>query len=211
MPVRAVQRNSLPRRLIAAALAVCIASVQITSAVATAQTDGPDFESPVIEHEQSDGGLAGGVELFNATVVDNDELSSVRLFYRFSGDTEYTRINMRQITSSSNYTARVITSSIDESDNVNGIEYYIRAEDVAGNLVLKGFAFQPLLRKFETAKISEQPVETAQTVDSSSRINWLWVALGALVVGGVAAASSGSSSSNECVDSCTVSVTFDPP
>ncbi|MBX2884414.1 MAG: hypothetical protein KTR32_30960 [Granulosicoccus sp.] len=180
--------------------------------MAHAQYDGPDFESPIIEHEESTGGPIGGIELFSATVVDNDVLASVRLFYRFSGESEYTRVNMRQIASSSIYTARVFTSSAEQS--ASGIDYYIRAEDVAGNIVLKGFAFQPLLREFAVPPKSEPTAQNVDPDDSSSNIKWWHIALGALIVGGIAASAGGGgggTQSSECLDTCSVTLVLDLP
>lgn len=190
-------------------LAACIVLNQVLAGIANAQFDGLDFESPIIDHEQSAGGLPGEVEIFDASVVDNDELASVRLFYRFEGETEFVRVSMRQVATSSNYTARVDTSSM--PDGASGIEYYIRAEDAAGNLVLKGFAFQPLFRKFgiETINTAVEPEK------QPGKVNWVYVALGVLVVGGIAAAAQGGGSGPgpqpECDLACTVDVTVNPP
>lgn len=207
------------RRLLATFLSVSICFTQVFGAVANAQVDGPDFEAPFIDHEVSAGGLIGGVEVFRASVVDNDELASVQLFFRYESETEYTRVNMRRVSGSSEYTARVVTSSAD--DNTTGIEYYIRAEDVAGNLVLKGFAFQPLLRSFSAAPVSELPAQasgsaTVETPEvTGGKINWLYVALGVLVVGGIAASAGGGGggtpSPADCTGGCTVTVTAQPP
>jgi hypothetical protein len=210
--VRRTVRHLIFKRQIAALLSVCILFTQLGSGIAHAQVDGPDFESPIIEHEPTSGGLIGGVEIFSATVVDNDELASVRLFYRFIGDTEYTRVNMQQIATSANYSARVFTTSAEQE--TTGIEYYIRAEDAAGNLVLKGFAFQPLVRLFDSTPVDELALPSAQSsqegAEAGKKINWLYVAIGVLVVGGIAAASSDGGSSSappECETECTVVVT----
>lgn len=213
--VRRTVRHRVVKRQIAALLSVCVLITHLFSGIAQAQVDGPDFESPIIEHEPGSGGLIGSVEIFSATVVDNDELASVRLFYRFIGDAEYTRVNMRQIANSANYSARVFTSSAEPE--TTGIEYYIRAEDAAGNLVLKGFAFQPLVRLFDSTPVDELALPTAQSpqddAEAGKKINWLYVAIGVLVVGGIAAAASGGGSGSatpECETECTVVVTAPP-
>lgn len=199
------------KRLTTSVLALCIVINQLLAGIANAQFDGPDFESPVIEHEQTAGGRPGAVEIFDASVVDNDELVSVRLFYRFEGETEYVRVSMRQVATSSNYTARVNTASMRE--DAAGIEYYIRAEDAAGNLVLKGFAFQPLVRTFEVEPIPATVV--AEEEEPAGKVNWLYVALGVLVVGGIAAAAGGGGGSKPqpaaCDPDCNVTVTINAP
>lgn len=192
---------------------VSVTAAIAPSAVLAQQARFPDFESPIIEHEERSGGPVGGVEVFGATVVDNEELARVSLHYRFSGETEYAELVMREIASSSFYTARVDTTNV-PSDSL-GIEYYLRAEDVSGNLVLKGFAFQPLTRPFQARPPAVAPVAPKPAAPEVSRggINWLYVGLGVLVVGGIAAATrSGQEDSNEdCVGGCDVVLTFPRP
>lgn len=181
-----------------------------------AQSSGTDFESPIIEHEESLGGLIGGLETFNATVVDNDELESVKLFYRFSGQSVFNEVEMIPVAASSNYSTQVDTSAV-ESDGPEAIEYYIRAEDVSGNLVLKGFAFEPLERTFEMPVVEPvAPVATAEEIKPKRGINWLYVGLGVLAVGALAgaAASGGGDDGNGGgggTDTSTVSVTIGRP
>ena len=180
------------------------------------QSDSVDFESPIIEHVVQDGGLIGGVEVFGATVVDNDEIKRVVVFYRFSGETEFAELPMREVAQSSFYSAKVDTANVPL--DTEGIEYYIQAEDASGNIVLKGFAFQPLTRSFQVAGPAEvAPAEPeAQGPSASSSFNWWYVGLGVLVLGGIAAAASGggggsSMNSDDCVGGCTVNLTFDRP
>lgn len=192
------------------------------------QSSSVDFESPIIEHEAQDGGPIGSVEVFGATVVDNDKIDRVVVFYRFSGETEFAELPMREVAQSSFYSAKVDTANV--RLDTEAIEYYIQAEDASGNIVLKGFAFQPLTRVFEAASpVEPEPefepeVNVASTepefVDpsvSSSSINWWYVGLGVLLVGGIAAAAnsdSGGPSTNtgeDCNGGCTVNLTFDRP
>lgn len=178
----------------------------------------PDFESPIIEHIEREGGPLGSLESFGATVVDNDEIASVTLYYRFSGENEFAQLPMREIASSSFYSARVGTSNV-PSGTVS-IEYYIQAEDVSGNLVLNGFAFQPLVRFFEPAKpitpITPVAEPITEPVESAGGVNWLYIGLGVLAVGAIAAAAGGGGgssggSSDDCVGGCEVTVTFPRP
>lgn len=196
----------------------------ISSTTAVAQpSDSVDFESPIIEHTEVDGGRVGGVEVFGATVVDNDEIARVVVFYRFSGETEFADLSMREIAQSSFYMARIDTANVPL--DTEAIEYYIQAEDASGNIVLKGFAFQPLTRAFEPPAVVEPeveqdaaPVEAEFTSPSlASSINWWYVGLGALLVGGIVAATDSDSSGprapdGDCIgNSCTVTLTFERP
>lgn len=220
------RRNN--RRAMALALGLACLSVlfAVGSTTALAQpSDSFDFESPIIEHTELDGGPVGGVEVFGATVVDNDEIARVVVFYRFSGETEYAELNMREIAQSSFYTTRIDTANVPLA--TEAIEYYIQAEDASGNIVLKGFAFQPLTRAFEPQQAVEPAVEQdAAPVDAeftspsiASSINWWYVGLGALLVGGIVAAAGSDSSSGprspddgDCTGSgCTVTLTFERP
>lgn len=179
-----------------------------------AQQSSADFESPIIEHEVVQGGEVGGVEVFGATVVDNVDVDNVRLFYRFSGEMEYAELEMREVASSSYFSAKVDTANVPAT--TDGIEYYIQAKDTSGNIVLSGFAFQPLGRLFMTKPeaIAAEPAKTAPAAETSSNVNWVYIALGVLLVGGLVAAnnqSSGSPPPERCTDACTVTLNIELP
>ncbi|MFK7853525.1 MAG: hypothetical protein AB8B79_05405 [Granulosicoccus sp.] len=207
-------------------VSACFAITVVFSNGAFAQSTERDFEAPIIEHEQIDGGTSGDVETFVATVVDNDELQSVSLFYRYSGEADYVELVMQPVASSSYYSAKVDTAEAKEA--AESIEYYIRAEDVSGNLVLKGFVFEPLVRSLImpiAMAPEEQPITSAvdpapapaPVAKPARKINWLYVALGALVIGGVAAGASGGDSGGgggtnaDCEPSCRVNLTINTP
>ncbi|MFK7857708.1 MAG: hypothetical protein AB8B64_02730 [Granulosicoccus sp.] len=191
------------------------------SALLAQQRESTDFEAPIIEYTSPDAGTLGGVEVFGATVVDNEEIRAVSLFYRFSGETQFAELPMREIASSSYYTVKVDTASVPL--DTEAIEYYLQAEDVSGNIVLKGFAFQPLVRPFtvtEPEASSSVISATAPEVQSqipaldarSGKINWVYVAVGVLVTGGVVVAldnddggGGAAIGEDEC---CTVNLTF---
>lgn len=202
-------------------LITSVFAATLPSAVWAQPSSFADFESPIIEHSTLEGGIIGGVEVFGATVVDNEEIEKVSLFYRFSGEIEFAELTMREIASSSFYSVKVDTANVPV--NTSAIEYYLQAQDTSGNIVLKGFAFQPLIRTFKIAESAKvlAPVSKpakAPVIVESKKINWLYVALGVLVVGGVAAAldsdSGGSSSTNpedDCEGGCNVILTFGTP
>ncbi len=190
------------------------------TSIVHAQSAGSDFEAPIIEHEEISSGVLGDVESFVATVVDNEELDSVSLFYRYAGDADFIEISMQPLAESSYYTATVDTSLRDGSDTA--IEYYIRAEDASGNLVLKGFAFEPLVRSLiddspatSPTVVTEQPAPPTEPAPRK-KVNWLYVGLGILLVGGIAAGAGGGGGGSDPVDptcspNCSVTLTLATP
>lgn len=213
------------KKVLISFLSVCFTVTVVLGNGAYAQSEERDFEAPIIEHEEIVGGVPGDIESFVATVVDNEELKSVRLFYRYAGESEFAVLDMRPVASSAYYSATVDTS--DANPDTSSIEYYIRAEDVSGNLVLKGFVFEPLIRSFTmpiavapaTAELTTSPVSSTTDVTPGKKINWLYVALGVLVVGGIAAGASGgsddggggSTGTGVCEPSCLVNLTIGAP
>ena len=213
------------RRVFTTVFSIWFACVSMFGGIANAQSDGSDFEAPIIEHEPLGSGVSGNIEPFEATVVDNEELRSVSLFYRFAGQTAFEEIEMKPLASSSSYIASIDTSLAEET--ATAIEYYIRAEDAAGNLVLKGFAFEPLVRRLnpagQAAVVTAEPVQTQTgrtvTEEPRRRVNWLYVALGALIVGGIAAGAGGGSDDDggnpgpggNCQPDCQVTLTIATP
>jgi len=59
-----------------------------------AQQQSPDFEAPLIEHDETVFSLSDTAQDFSAQVVDNIEVSSVKLFYRLDKEDEYSTINI---------------------------------------------------------------------------------------------------------------------
>jgi len=184
-----------------------------------AQDSETDFEAPIIEHEEVTSGKLGEVQTFSASVVDNQELVSVLLFHRFDDTEDFQQIQMEPLAESSFFAARVLTADVDATR----IEYYFKAEDAAGNISLKGFTFDPLVRTLDappgqtndqTAEVEQVPATTETTEPTRGKSKWLYYVLGALAVGGIAAfaVTSGSddggssgSGSNECgVDGCRI-------
>ncbi len=179
------------------------AAAQILTSTAQAQsasglsTSGIDVEPPLIEHEivsQADSAVR---QSFAATVVDDDELDSVSLFYRFEGDPTYSSVLMQRISFSSTYIAHVPT----DPSLARNVEYYIQAIDMAGNRTVRGYAFNPLRRTVIPGKdsiVAEPPVTTAaaaRTERSGSR-RVLYFVLGVLAAGLVVGAISNTGGDN---------------
>ncbi len=216
------------RRCFVTALAVIFALSVLPIGLALAQTDELDFQAPIVEHEAVDSGQLGDTQVFVATVVDNIELKNVRLFFRFDGEEDFQSTEMEPLNESSLHSAGVVTSDVEAAS----IEYYIQAEDVAGNIVLKGYAFDPLIRLLEPAS-DTQALSTAQTDSTSApeapvatpappqvkkRSKFLYIALGVLLLGGLAAAAGGGSDDGGSTggttptgNCCTVTLTISPP
>ncbi|MFK7858403.1 MAG: hypothetical protein AB8B64_06275 [Granulosicoccus sp.] len=190
--------------------------------VASAQSTEFDFEAPIIEHEEITTGILGDVAEFVATVVDNAEVESVSLFYRYAGEDDFIEVIMQPLLQSSSYTTTINTAARSGEDTA--IEYYIRAEDTSKNMVLKGLSFNPLVRTLINPNLANITADQAPTPEQSApvkKINWLYVGLGALLVGGIAAAAGGGGSDGNNVisdpgaqpgcDPCTITLTLSPP
>ena len=208
---------------IAFALTVMLCVVPLQS---IAQQQAPDFEAPLIEHDETVFSASDTSQVFSAQVVDNSEVSSVKLFYRINEEDEYSEIDMDRVADSAFYTASV--SKDENDDEISTIEYFIQAEDSAGNVVLKGFAFAPLTRDLAslqtiTTAPSEEPVPSSEpeVIAEKPKSRVLYYVLGALAVGALAVGLSGggdSGSSDSTLEdrpctggSCTVTFTLNQP
>ena len=153
-----------------------------------------DVEPPLIEHEPVRESDANIRQTFIATVVDDQELDLVQLFYRFKGESRYTRTVMNRVSFSSTWIAQIATDPATPMD----MEYYIEAKDNSGNRTVHGFAFSPLVRKVipgdVVEPVTEQPQASPKPAISNSR-KLLYVVGGVLLLGLVAAAASGGSDS----------------
>ena len=163
-----------------------------------------DVQAPVIIHTPTETPVKEGQAfVITATVTDDVLVEEVLLFYRTIGQKEYSRIKMRALSSSNDYSATVPGWKLLKP----GIEYFIQAEDKAGNSVLYGFSFSPVAIAV-ASKAPLQPESTIPKADStafaskassktkSSSKKWLWIGIGAAVVAGLAAGDGGSSGSS---------------
>ncbi|MEE9321535.1 MAG: hypothetical protein V3U76_13900 [Granulosicoccus sp.] len=162
-----------------------------------------DLEPPLIEHDLQERGQPGETQDFSATVVDDQALAGVRLHYRYSGETDFTDITMTQIASSAVYTASLDT----EVGDLRAIEYYIEARDKAGNRVVQGHPFNPMVRLMGDDDVLASNSQDVKP-ESSRRRRWLYIGLGVLAAGAVAAAASGDGGGGNDNDFV---ITLDPP
>jgi len=193
--------------------------LSVSSANAQGLQDGDSFidvEPPLIEHQTISEVEADTRQSFFATVVDDDELDSVTLFYRFDNDPTYSTALMNRVSYSSTYIAHIPTNPASDRN----IEYYIQARDKSGNRTVRGYAFNPLVRVITvtepslTAPVASPEQTASTTAKTSGTKKVMYVVLGVLAAGLVAGLAGGSSTTtdNGCPDGqCTVTVTVGAP
>ena len=152
-----------------------------------------DLIVPEVIHKPDTSNVrSGDSKAIRATVTDNVGIKSVTLFYRPIGAKNYVRLEMKPVAGSDDYEA--VVSDIESP----GIEYYIQATDLAGNTLLNGYEFSPLVISATEAKGGNDAAVGENTADSkpaaaSSSFDkkWLWIGLGVLAAGAALAASGG--------------------
>ncbi len=196
-------------KLFAYLLASSMIWSSVGSTIAHAQSV-VDLEPPIIELEESPDGIAGQTQVFTALVADDQALKDVKLYYRYEGQQPFASIVMTPLASTGYYTANVPTVP----DETRAIEYYLQARDLGGNRVVRGYAFDPLVRRLSAATPVEDPVISTQPAtgttpaiepleppvastgsDSGEGVNWVTIGLGVLAVGVLAGLAGGSSGS----------------
>ena len=162
-----------------------------------------DLIAPQITHEMLKESIkAGSSQHIKATITDNVGVKTVTLFYRTIGSEDYKRVQMNQVDGTDDY-----ITILGFQDTVEpGIEYYIQAVDLAGNALLNGYSFSPLKIGITPADTSAPATSTAQAQTESlpgeqapkdealgkKKTNkWLWIGLGVLAVGVIAAVAGG--------------------
>jgi len=208
------------KRILSSCFAVWFAVAQAVFGVAPAfaQQAGAimDLDPPLIEHEIILEVEASSRQTFVATVVDDDELESVRMFYRFTGEPTYSSVLMNRVSFSSSYIAQINT----DPNTATTIEYYIQARDKSGNRTVRGYAFNPLMRSITVeedalAGGTTDPALTKASVTEGAKSNrTLYIVIGVLAVGLLASLANGGSSksSNSCADSgCILDLNIDMP
>ena len=90
--------NSKPgfaRQVVSTLCAISIAAMQLLLPISNAYAqDVLDVDPPIIRHTIVSEGVAGIIQPFNAVVFDNAEITSVTLFHREKGETEFIAIEM---------------------------------------------------------------------------------------------------------------------
>lgn len=190
---------SLVSKLLSSGFGIWLVCSQVLfgMSAAYAQNELIDVEPPLIEHDVNGEVEATSRQSFVATVVDDAELDSVSLHYRFKDDPEYNTVQMDRVSYSSTYIVHIPTDPNDARD----IEYYIQAQDKAGNRTVRGYAFNPLLRKINSSSVAVEPPPTQKSpsaVESTDkRKKALYVVLGVLAAGAIASTIDFGGSGNE--------------
>ena len=169
-----------------------------------------DIVAPKVIHEKIIEPLSPGSTLqIKAKVTDNVGVQSVTLFYHTIGESEYKRIALNPTDVADEYGVTLGQNDLAEP----GIEYYLEATDLTGNTKLHGYSFSPFIVKIEpdtaVAAAAHQHGDTGieATTDTTiitttattavteettkkgkSTNKWLWITLGVLAVGALAAA-----------------------
>lgn len=221
LPRRAILAfdNSI-KRVLSSCFAVWFAVTQALFGVAPAfaQQTGSvmDLDPPLIEHEIIPEVESSTRQTFVAAVVDDDELESVRMFYRFSGEPTYSSILMNRVSFSSSYIAQINT----DPNTATTIEYYIQARDKSGNRTVRGYAFNPLMRSITVdddglaGDSSNTGLKDASATKEARPRKTLYIVIGVLAVGLLVSLANGggSKSSNDCADSgCILDINIDMP
>ena len=165
-----------------------------------------DLVAPEVVHEPGTVPLIPGQPYtISVKATDNVGVKKVLLFYRDIGGGDYKRVLLNNV-GESKYS---VTLPGDEIKSP-GIEYYVQTEDLAGNTLLTGYSFSPLVVKADTeeskdgaglagmtagATVAETLNPAAGEGGSSAepvwKNKWLWI--GVAAVAGIALASGGSS------------------
>lgn len=193
----AMAQYEAPMGVSSGAHAINLAQVEFSDQYA--QSDAVvDFDPPLIEHEVIPEAEADIRQTFVATVVDDEELNRVVFFYRYAGETSFSRFLMSQVSYSSTYIAQIPT----DPANRRAIEYYIEASDTSGNRTVRGYVFSPLVREIVApsgtqsdapqAEADATPVSDKQTTPSGGIPTIAYVVGGLLLVGLIAGAASSS-------------------
>lgn len=171
-----------------------------------------DLIAPQVIHENiSEPAAPDSNQTFSATVTDNVGVQSVTLFYRNVGSKDYKRKPMSN-SGSSTYSAVVDAREIREP----GIEYYIQATDSAGNNLLHGYSFSPLMITVSAATAAKSASsavkkETALAPKEEKSNKWLWIGLGALAVAVAAGGGGGGESGSAPTPTATLTITTTEP
>ena len=183
--MHSVQRKSLSWIVIA----LSFYALLLRPVLSAAQEQPPvDLIAPKILHVRPFGLFRAGQEIaVSATVTDEESgVAAVRLFFRSKGARSYQRIEMTQ-GENDQYRALLPGDAVRNP----GIEYYIEAEDRAGNRVqtLRPPDFSPISVEVEPAP---SPWERFRADDQPwYKKPWVWTVAGVLVIGAAASLAGG--------------------
>ena len=148
----------------------------------------PEIQAPPITKKIP----PGEPTTIHATVTDNVGVKNVTIFYRNIGATDFNRKEMMREIGTEDYS--VTLSEMMEP----GIEYYIQATDQAGNTILHGHTFSPLTLTVSSDALPQEGQDAMavapqdeKTEEKKGISKWVWIGLGVLAVGAIAASGGG--------------------
>ncbi|MGQ7844077.1 hypothetical protein ACUNV4_06360 [Granulosicoccus sp. 3-233] len=191
-------QSFLQGRLLTMALAGLQVFMQVMLVMPTkAWAQDLDSSPPVIESRAVEQGFKGETQVFTATVTDDRGVAAVFLHYRLDGESVYQDRRMEPLGSTGIYSTSLTTDS-----DVDVIQYYIEATDLAENRTLQGFAFDPIERELveRALPVADAPAAEAPAPGMSTGRKVLYGVLGLVVVGALASAAGGSGSSGGTSD-----------
>ena len=129
----------------------------------------------------------GDPALVNARIQDMALGAKAKIFYRRAGDVAFNSVDFaRQRGSKEDYQATLPAYEIPAESTAYEVEYYFEVADAAQRrLAGKGDSFNPLVFQVLPQQAAGQPAASAGRPWYKSP--WLWVAVGAVAVGGTAA------------------------
>ena len=164
-----------------------------------------DLIAPEVTHQGITQEIVAGSSIpIKAHVTDNRGVQSVILYYRVKGAKDYNQITMAKVGETDDYSATIPKEAVIEP----GIEYYIQAVDLAGNVLLHGFSFSPLIVSVSPTSdggaaraavltggsIAVSNGDSAKGSEKLYKNKWLWIGVG-VVAAGIIASQSGSDDS----------------
>lgn len=141
----------------------------IVSGIVASQT-ALDLTPPAISHTTPDSFTPGKALQIDVEIVDDSGIEEAKLYYRATQVGSYNSVPL--VTSFGN----VYSTQLSTEKGQKTIQYYIEALDKGGNRVLEGNPTQPIT-----------------ITGAAGRSNILYIALGALAIGAIAAAAGGGS------------------
>ncbi|MBN1204640.1 MAG: hypothetical protein JXB05_06920 [Myxococcaceae bacterium] len=150
--------------------------------------------------------------LVEARIEDMALGAKARIFYRRAGDVAFNSVDfIRERGSKDRYLATLPAYELPAEPTPYEVEYYFEVADAAQRrLAGRGDSFQPLVFQVEPPRSANQPA-TASTGRPWYKSPWLWVAVGAVAIGGTAAGVAIASSEERGRVPITIRVTQTPP
>lgn len=172
-----------------------------------------DLVPPSVLHESEAEPISGDHPyVLTATVADENGVKRVTLFYRAAEQSKYKSTELRKSGAADTFVIELAASELSPPR----FEYYLQAEDVAGNIILRGHSYGPLILTIVEGTGAPQSVDNGVNnksialEDSGSSKKWLWIGLGALAVGALAA-SGGSTGGGNDDDESNVTINIPNP